>query len=426
MKRYLPLLLSVAALLIAALSAAGHAGAGAPRQVTGQEGAPTVISYQGQVTVDGKVYDGAGHFKFAIIASDGQTTWSNDSTSVSGSEPNASVALTVTNGLFTVLLGDTSLGMSQITYIAFATPDTHLRVWFSADGLAFQQLEPDRQIAAVPYAMQAEVAKQVQMVGGYPADALAPLGHKHAGQDIYSGTVSAAFIDPAIARFGQITPTVWSNAGPGSGLNADLIDGQNAAAFVTVDGSQTISGLKTFSPASGAPFSVTSSVMVSNLNADLLDGQHANALRPVMATAAYQAAADLTPSCLNYVLPPATPAAISIATSGAGTIIVEANAYATLSNDVSLTLAMSTNPGDCGTSTDVHPTRWFTGPPYYGSGFFTVDPLPYSMNLTFQVRRSCVVSGPGTYTYYLNGQASNATIGNNSWLSADLLAQYYP
>jgi hypothetical protein len=383
MKRYVPILLSIAALFIAALLAARQADAGARQQISLQEGAPTVISYQGQVTVDGSAYNGRGYFKFAIVALDGQTAWSNDGLSVGGSQPAASVPLTVTNGSFTVLLGDTTLGMGPITHVVFAKPDTNLRVWFSTDNVTFQALSPDRRIAAVPYAMQAEIAKQADMVGGYPSSQLSTLGHKHAGQDIYSGTVSAAYIDPAIARTSQITPTVWSNDGTGSGLDADL-----------------------------------------------LDGRHASALRPLVATAAYTRSVDLGTSCAAYAAGTSNSQVITLTVPGPGTIIVEANTLVILSDSVDVFLAISETPDDCAVDA-VYATHWFTGTPRYRlmpGGPFVYDLLrdPYTMMLTLPVRRSFAVTGAGTYTFYLNGQADAPTTDYNRWRGTDVTAQYYP
>ena len=79
-------------------------------------------------------------------------------------------------------------------------------------------------------------------------------------------------------------------------LNADMLDGKHASAFltehqslanyVTLNTAQTITAKKTFSVqqaftvATGtSPFTVTSTTMVSNLNADLLDGQHGDYYR---------------------------------------------------------------------------------------------------------------------------------------------------
>ena len=50
--------------------------------------------------------------------------------------------------------------------------------------------------------------------------------------NLSSGTVPEARIDAAIARDSEIMPAVLANDGPGSGLDADLLDGQHAAAFV--------------------------------------------------------------------------------------------------------------------------------------------------------------------------------------------------
>lgn len=125
-------------------------------------GAPTVISYQGRVQVDGAPFNGNGYFKFALVNQAGNTTyWSNDGTSSGGGEPTAAVPLTVSNGLFTVLLGDTTLsGMTRpLSAAAFAAPDCYLRVWFRAgDSGVFTQLAPDTRIASVPYALQAQHA----------------------------------------------------------------------------------------------------------------------------------------------------------------------------------------------------------------------------------------------------------------------------
>jgi hypothetical protein len=119
---------------------------------------PQLINYQGRVAVDGVNFDGSGQFKFALINTAGTTTyWSNDGSSSAGSEPTATVTLPVTKGLYSVLLGDATLtNMTLVPATVFANGDVHLRVWFN-DGLTgFQQLTPDRRIAAVGYAMMAD------------------------------------------------------------------------------------------------------------------------------------------------------------------------------------------------------------------------------------------------------------------------------
>ena len=92
---------------------------------------PSVLNYAGQVAVNGEAFDGNGLFKFALVNADGNVTyWSNDGTSVAGSEPQASVSVTVNGGLYAVLLGNTAQqGMGAIDPSVFALhTDAKLRV----------------------------------------------------------------------------------------------------------------------------------------------------------------------------------------------------------------------------------------------------------------------------------------------------------
>jgi hypothetical protein len=141
-----------------------------------QGGAPAVVSYQGEVRVNVDPYTGNGYFKFAVVNAAGNAAyWSNDGTSTGGGEPTAAVQLAVSDGLFSVLLGDTTLGgMTQaLTAAVFSQPDRYLRVWFSASaGGPFSQLTPDTRIAAVPYALQAQEAADADTVDGLHASEL--------------------------------------------------------------------------------------------------------------------------------------------------------------------------------------------------------------------------------------------------------------
>jgi len=116
---------------------------------------PQMINYQGRVAVGDPAvnFNGTGLFKFALVNEDGSTSyWSNDDTSTEGSEPTAAVSLTVTKGLYSVLLG---ANMTAIPSSVFANSDVHLRVWFNDGTNGSQLLTPDQRIAAVGYAMVA-------------------------------------------------------------------------------------------------------------------------------------------------------------------------------------------------------------------------------------------------------------------------------
>ena len=123
---------------------------------------PPVLNYAGQVTVDGEAFNGNGLFKFALINADGTSTyWSNDGTSVNGSQPQASVSVPVNGGLYSLVLGNTAQqGMGAIDPAVFVQyNDAKLRVWFSDGVNRFQQLSPDRPFASVPYAFSAGTAQ---------------------------------------------------------------------------------------------------------------------------------------------------------------------------------------------------------------------------------------------------------------------------
>lgn len=112
---------------------------------------PVMFGFQGRVKVSGQAFTGTGNFKYAIVNASGSATlWSNDNTSVNGSEPSSSIPAQVTDGVFSVMIGDPSIGMQTINSAIFYSEQTlKLRTWFS-DGIAgFEQLHPDHNLANV-------------------------------------------------------------------------------------------------------------------------------------------------------------------------------------------------------------------------------------------------------------------------------------
>ena len=122
---------------------------------------PELINYQGRVVVGSVNFSGTGQFKFALVNATGTTTfWSYSGTSTAGSEPNAGVSLTVASGLYSVLLGDTTLAnMTAVPSTVFNNADVRLRIWFNNGTNGFQLLAPDQRLAAVGYAV---IARNVQ------------------------------------------------------------------------------------------------------------------------------------------------------------------------------------------------------------------------------------------------------------------------
>lgn len=106
---------------------------------------PQMINYQGRASVAGTNFDGTGQFKFALVNDTGATTyWSNG---------NSAVSLTVTKGLYAVLLGDTSIAnmSTAIPVTVFNNADCRLRVWFNDGVSGLQLLSADQRIAAAGY-----------------------------------------------------------------------------------------------------------------------------------------------------------------------------------------------------------------------------------------------------------------------------------
>jgi hypothetical protein len=151
--------------------------------VRAQPMVPQTISYQGRVTVGGQPFNGVAYAKFAIVNVVGATTWSNDGSSVNGSEPATAVPIEVRNGVFSILLGEAAPlltnGMAPLSRAAFPDGECTLFVWFSTDGATFSLLGPPRPIAAVPYAY---VAADADMLDGYDSSSFAMAGHNHMGQ----------------------------------------------------------------------------------------------------------------------------------------------------------------------------------------------------------------------------------------------------
>lgn len=127
---------------------------------------PQQINHQGVVSVNGVRFNGVGSFKFAIIdPSSGINLWCNDPTDANtngtqdckegiGAEPVNSVTLTVTDGIYSVLLGDSVklANMAPIPSSVFNVPNARLRIWFDDGMNGNQMLSPDLKLTSAPYA----------------------------------------------------------------------------------------------------------------------------------------------------------------------------------------------------------------------------------------------------------------------------------
>lgn len=115
---------------------------------------PQILNYQGRIISGTTNFTGTGQFRFSLVNSNASATfWSNDG----ATPPATSVSLPVSNGLYAVLLGDTTIAnmTAVIPPTVFTNSDVRLRVWFNDGVSGLQLLSPDQRIASVGYAMMA-------------------------------------------------------------------------------------------------------------------------------------------------------------------------------------------------------------------------------------------------------------------------------
>jgi hypothetical protein len=148
------------------------------------------------------------------------TRWSNDNTSLMGSEPTDSVEIPVSGGLYSVALGNTTLpNMAMLPENLFANyGELYLRVWFNASDNGFQLLSPDQRLLTAPYSMFAatipdgSVTSQKIASGAVGSDQIA------------SGAIDADKLAPGSVTTDRIniagSPTVGNvlSYGPGGAL----------------------------------------------------------------------------------------------------------------------------------------------------------------------------------------------------------------
>lgn len=119
-------------------------------------GQPTQMPFQGELRQSGIPHTGLTPMKFAIL--DGATTlWSNDGTSVGGSQPASPVSVSVAQGLFSVQLGASPMSPLDPSSFAPATAPV-LRMWVDT-GSGFEQLS-DQALGSTAFALVSDYARQ--------------------------------------------------------------------------------------------------------------------------------------------------------------------------------------------------------------------------------------------------------------------------
>ena len=167
---------------------------------------PQLLNHQGRVAVNGVNFVGNGQFKFALVNATGSTTyWSNDGTSSAGSQPTDSVTLAVTKGLYSALLGDTTLAnMTVLPLSAFEVNDVRLRIWFNDGSRGFQLITPDQRLAATPYALlAAQSTSATGFTGSLAGDVIGTQGNT----TISAATVTGKALTGYVSSAGTLSAT---------------------------------------------------------------------------------------------------------------------------------------------------------------------------------------------------------------------------
>jgi len=196
------------------------------------------------------------------------TFWSNDGTSITGSPPASAVSVAVTNGLFTVVLGDTTVAnMMAITASLFTQPNLQLQIWFNDGVNGFAALSPVQSLTPAPYAVQAMNANSTSnLLGSLPSSQLS--GAIANGQLAYNSiTVSAG---GGLSGGGTValgSSTILNNAGVLSVTGDANITANTVAGAVTLtdNSTSTSSGNTIVSRDASASFSANNITVYGTL-----------------------------------------------------------------------------------------------------------------------------------------------------------------
>jgi len=190
-----------------------------------------VLRHQGRIVVGGKNFNDTGDFKFAIVNEAGtKTYWSHDGSSQLADEPTSSVAISVRQGRYSVLLG--AGGMQAVPQGTFDNGDAHLRIWFKGSG-GFVHLAPDARLGGASYATVTEELENGAVTSSKLANG-AVTGAKIANgavraSDIAGGAVTASRLANGSVGAAQLGSDL-DGTDLGSGAAAENLGGSGLAA----------------------------------------------------------------------------------------------------------------------------------------------------------------------------------------------------
>jgi hypothetical protein len=183
---------------------------------------PQSVSYQGELRENGVPVTAVVRMKFVIVRTP-SSLWSNDNSSVAGSQPSTSVDVQVTSGIFSVRLGASPMVPLTADALAQATTAV-LRIWVDAPPFSiFEQLS-DVPLASAAFALQSDAAQR-------------SLGNFAIRGDLYVDTPAGqrtVEIDPAEGTTGAIVHINDLDAAAQPKLSIEL-DSREGAAGGTIN-----------------------------------------------------------------------------------------------------------------------------------------------------------------------------------------------
>lgn len=146
------------------------------------------ITVSSRIKVNNSNYNGAIELKAAIIDDLNNTLWSNDGTSVAASQPTTFVPITVTESVFNVTLGDTSMS-SLPESVFYGTQKLFVVLWVNA-GFGFEQFD-NLPISRSPRAVDALSLAGIPASNFLTTSSVVPVGNTNLTEAISSSNIAA-------------------------------------------------------------------------------------------------------------------------------------------------------------------------------------------------------------------------------------------
>ncbi|MBI2566688.1 MAG: hypothetical protein HYV63_06615 [Candidatus Schekmanbacteria bacterium] len=276
--RFLPIVLPLIAILVSYANGAMAAAVG------------TSFTYQGLLSTGNGPVTGTCDLDFRLF--DSFSTGSQIGTTFS------STGVEVSEGRFTVSLdfgAGAFDGNERWLELAVACP--------SGSGTP-GTLSPRQALTAAPYAIYSQKAATASQatdsdtVDGKHASEFATTTHAHAGEQITSGTVAEARIDASLTRDSEVLGTILAGDGPGSGLDADTVDGKQAEGFASSDHTHPGGG-----PTEVDPDQLTGDTLDNDLLDAAILGTHSHAGTDISSGTVTEARTDSTIARDSEILP---------------------------------------------------------------------------------------------------------------------------